>query len=80
VEDFFTVSVVSLPFTVFWAFIGATAVAGISQQKFPPEFNEPMLVGAGACALGASVAIGLVSVSWGKGKAKAPHTPLKKEF
>lgn len=71
VEDFFTVSLTSLPFTALWSLVGATVVGGISQNKFPPEFNDNMLIGAGAVALGASFSIGLVSVFWGKGKAPA---------
>jgi hypothetical protein len=77
VEDFFTVTIVSLPFTALWVLIGASVVGGISQGKYPPEFNSDMLIGAGAVALGASVGIGIVSVAWGKGRGKASSTPLQ---
>ena len=78
VEDFFTVTIVSLPFTALWVLIGASVVGGISQNKYPPEFNEDMLIGAGAVAVGASVSIGLVSVAWGKGRGKAlSNTPIQ---
>jgi hypothetical protein len=78
VEDFFTVTLVSLPFTALWALIGASVVGGISQGKYPPEFNSDMLIGAGAVAVGASLGIGIVSVAWGKGRGKASNsTPLK---
>ena len=78
VEDFFTVTIVSLPFTALWVLIGASVVGGISQNRYPPEFNEDMLIGAGAVAVGASVGIGLVSVAWGKGRGKAlSTTPLQ---
>ena len=72
VEDFFTVSIISLPFTAIWSFVGATAVAAVAQQKFPPEYTDQLFITAGAAAAGLSFGIGLVSVSWGPGKAKAP--------
>lgn len=79
-EDFFVVSLITLPFAALWSFIGATAVASVSQQKFPPEFTDPMLIGAGAVALGASVGVGLISVSFGRGKAaRHPTLQPKKE-
>lgn len=68
VEDFFTVSLVSIPFTGLWALLGASVVAGISQSKYPPEFSDDMFLGAAGVALGASVGIGLLSVSWGGSK------------
>jgi hypothetical protein len=64
VDDFFAVTLISMPFTAFWALIGALAAGGISQKRFPPEFDTPLLAGAGIAAASASVAIGLVSVSW----------------
>jgi hypothetical protein len=67
VEDFFTVSLISTPFTALWSFVGASVVAGISQGKFPPEYNDQMLIGAGGVALGAALSIGFVSAYWGKG-------------
>ena len=67
-EDFFVVSIISLPFTALWCLVGATAVASVSQQKFPPDFTDEALIGAGAVALGSSVSIGLLSVSWGGSK------------
>ena len=73
VEDFFTVSLISLPFTALWSFIGATAVASVTQQKFPPEYTDTLFIGAGAAAAGLSLGIGLVSISWGPGTGKA-HT------
>jgi hypothetical protein len=81
VEDFAVTTLVSLPFTAFWAFIGATAVLSVSQGKFLPDYSDEAVIGAGATALGASLAIGVVSVSWGKGKAPAAppvQAPLKR--
>jgi hypothetical protein len=68
VEDFFTVTIISMPFTAFWSAIGAAIVAGIAQKKFPPNFDTPTLIGAGCVAAGASVTIGIVSAYWGQGK------------
>ena len=75
VEDFFAVTLISLPFTAFWALIGALIVGGISQNHFPPEFTTPLLASAGATAAGTSVAIGLVSVQWGGHAPKPSPTP-----
>lgn len=63
-EDFFTVSIVSLPFTAFWCTLGALAIAGAQQGHFPPEVDQSLLIGAGSAALGLSVSIGLISVTW----------------
>jgi hypothetical protein len=63
-EDFFTVTIVSLPFTAFWCTLGALAIAGAQQGHFPPEVDQGLMVGAGSAALGLSVGIGLVSVTW----------------
>jgi hypothetical protein len=64
-EDMSAVTLVSLPFTAFWALLGALAVGGFQQGRFPPELDTPLLTGAAAVAAGASLSIGLVSVSWG---------------
>ena len=74
IEDFFTVSLISLPFTALWSFIGATAVASVTQQKFPPEYTDNLFIGAASAAAGLSLGIGLVSISWGPGKGKAAQT------
>jgi hypothetical protein len=68
-EDFFVVSIVSLPFTAFWSFVGSTAVVAVSKgrQHQSVSFSTPTLVSTGLIALGASVSIGLLSVSWGQG-------------
>jgi hypothetical protein len=73
VEDFFVVSIISLPFTALWTLVGATVVASVSQKVFPPNFDEGTLISAGAIAAGASVSIGLVSATWGTGKAAPAH-------
>jgi hypothetical protein len=67
VEDFFVVSIVSLPFTALWSVVGAAAVASISQKQFPPVFSNEAILSTAAIAVGSSLAIGLLSVSWGKG-------------
>jgi hypothetical protein len=77
VEDFCVVSIVSLPFTALWSILGAGIVASISQQKFPPELSNDTLFSTGAIALGASVGIGLVSVSWGRGKANSAPAAIR---
>jgi hypothetical protein len=66
---------ISLPFTAIWGLLGALAVGGIAQHRFPPEFDTPLLAGAGAAALGASVITGLVSVKWGGSRATPSPTP-----
>jgi hypothetical protein len=76
VEDFAAVTLFSLPFTAFWALVGALAIGGISQSRFPPDFDGPLLPSAAAAAAGASVCIGLFSVSWGAGS--APAAPARK--
>lgn len=65
VEDFFAVTLISLPFMAFWGLIGALIVGSAGQGHFPPDFDTPLLQGAGMVAAGASVATGLVSVQWG---------------
>jgi hypothetical protein len=82
-EDFFVVSIISLPFTALWTLVGATIVASISQRTFPPSFSEGTLISSGAIAFGSSIGIGLLSATWGKGKsapesvaAPAPLQPL----
>lgn len=72
VDDFFAVTLISLPFTAFWALVGALAVGGIAQQRFPPEFDNNLLAGAGAFAGGASLLTGLVSVSWSSSPKATP--------
>lgn len=69
-EDMSAVTIVSLPFTAFWALLGALTIGGIQQGRFPPEMDSPLLTGAAVVAAGASLSIGLVSVSWG-GSSKA---------
>lgn len=64
-EDAAAVTLVSLPFTAFWALLGALAVGGASQGRFPPELSTDMLAGAAMVAGGSSLAIGLFSISWG---------------
>lgn len=59
------VTLVSLPFTAFWSLLGALAVGGIAQGRFPPEVDTPLLAGAAAVAGAGSLAIGLASVRWG---------------
>jgi hypothetical protein len=71
-EDMSAVTLVSLPFTAFWALLGALAIGGFQQGRFPPEMDTPLLTGAAAVAAGASLSIGLVSVSWG-----GPSKPAK---
>jgi hypothetical protein len=71
-EDFTAVTLVSMPFTAFWAVLGALIVGGVSQGHFPPEVDTPMLAGAAAVAGGASLGIGLVSLHWGPRRAAAP--------
>ena len=76
VEDFFVVSIISLPFTALWTVVGAAAVASISQKQFPPAFSNDAILSTAAIAIGASLTIGLLSVSWGKGHSSAaPTTP-----
>ncbi|MES2201516.1 MAG: hypothetical protein V4498_04625 [candidate division FCPU426 bacterium] len=72
VEDFFVVSIVSLPFTALWSLIGAAAVLSVSQGQFPPELTDASLIGAGATAVGLSLGVGLISVQWGGGKQAPP--------
>lgn len=76
VEDFFAVTLLSLPFTALWALVGALVVGGIAQNHFPPEFDTPLLTAAGMAAAGTSVAIGLVSVQWSAGPAPSPTPAL----
>ena len=64
-EDLVAITLISLPFTALWSLLGAAIVGGISQNRFPPNFDTPMLTGAAGVALGTSLAIGLVSVQWG---------------
>lgn len=75
-EDVSAVTLVSLPFTAFWALIGALAVGGFTQGKFPPELDTPLLTGAAAAAAGASLSIGLISVNWG-GSAPRQDAPAE---
>ncbi len=74
-EDFVAVTLISLPFTAFWGLIGALAIGGIAQNRFPPEFDTPLLTGAATFAAGSALTVGLVSVQWGGGKpAPLTHT------
>jgi hypothetical protein len=75
VEDFFVVSIVSLPFTALWSVVGAAAVASIAQKQFPPTFSNEAIISTAAIAVGSSLAIGLLSVSWGKGHSDKAVTP-----
>jgi hypothetical protein len=67
-EDFTASTLVSMPFTAFWALLGALLVGGVAQQRFPPEFDQNLLAGAAAAAGAASLTVGLVSVKWGGSK------------
>ena len=67
-EDFFVVTIISLPFTALYGLMGATAYDSIQQSKFPPRFETQTLTRAGIAALAASVLIGTFSVSWGGSK------------
>ena len=80
-EDFTVVTLISAPFTALWDGLGAYVVGAISQDRFSPAFTKSLIVGAAAVAGTASVTIGLVSVSWGRGSAPAsqasgPGAPL----
>ena len=66
-EDFFIVSITALPFTAIWSFLGATTVLSVEQGSFPRRYTDSALTGAGSVALGSAVAIGLISIQWGKG-------------
>jgi len=68
-ETFAATTIVSLPFTAFWALIGALIVGGVAQKRFPPEFDQPLLTGAAVAAGAASLSVGLISVNWGGSKA-----------
>jgi hypothetical protein len=65
VEDFFALTLLSLPFTAIWGLLGAVLVGSIAQAHFPPTVGTPLLAGAGVVAAGASVSIALVSIQWG---------------
>ena len=74
VEDFFVVSITSLPFTGLWTLVGAALVGSISQKQFPPNFSNETILSSAAIAVGSSLCIGLVSsISWGS----APAKPLQ---
>lgn len=73
-ESFAASTLVSMPFTAFWALLGALLVGGVAQQRFPPEFDQALLTGAAAAAGAASVSIGLISVQWGGGSSPAAAT------
>jgi hypothetical protein len=75
-EDFFVVTIISTPFTALWSLLGTAVVAGIAQKQFPPNFDRPTLVTAGSVALGASITIGVLSATWGQGKAPGPASNL----
>jgi len=78
VEDFFVVSITSLPFTGLWTLVGAALVGSISQKQFPPNFSNDTILSSAAIALGSSLCIGLVSsISWGRPgqAAAAPGLP-----
>ena len=68
-ESFVGVTLLSAPFTAFWAVLGALAVESVAQHQFPPDFGQDRakatLSAAGAVAGGSSVMIGLVSIHWG---------------
>lgn len=70
-EDAAAATLVSLPFTAFWSLLGALAVGGISQGRFPPELNGDMLAGAAMVAGGTSLGIGLINIRWGGTKKPA---------
>ena len=72
VEDFFAVTLISLPFSAFWALVGALVIGGAAQGHYPPEFTTQLLTTAGGIAAGTSVAIGLVSVQWGSSPKPTP--------
>jgi hypothetical protein len=75
VEDFFAVTLISMPFTAFWALLGALAIGGTVQKRFPPEFDTPLLISAGSVAAGASVLTGLISVHWGGSRPSPVPSP-----
>lgn len=68
IEDFFVVTIISLPFTALWSIVGAAVIGGIAQKQFPPNFSNDALLSTAAIAVGSSLTVGLLSVSWGKGK------------
>jgi hypothetical protein len=79
-EDFTAVTLLSAPFTAFWAVIGAAVVAKISQSRennpnFFPSMGTPELTGAAMVAAAASVSIGLISVQWGGSARAVSGTP-----
>lgn len=75
-ETFSATTLVSLPFTAFWALLGALIVGGVVQKRFPPEIDQPLLTSAAVVAGTASLGIGLISVNWGGSPASAsPLTP-----
>ena len=77
VEDFFAVTLISLPFSAFWALVGTLIIGGAAQGHYPPDFNTQLLTTAGSIAAGTSLAIGLVSVQWGPSPHPTPSpTPL----
>jgi hypothetical protein len=89
VEDFFVVSITSLPFTGLWAILGTTLVTciysyfknpevvsptfGQPERVFAPNYGFDNLLTTGEIAFGASVGNGLLSVYWGQGA--APKNP-----
>jgi hypothetical protein len=75
VEDFFAITLLSVPFTALWSLAGALIVGSISQGHFPPVIGTPLLTGAALTAAGASVTIGLVSIQWGSGSSAKAGSP-----